>query len=71
MDLDIQDVINELYDMLMTLLHNYNLWWNGMRSIRYIHMLPILRRIQRSPEALQDIQDFEERRQAAKAVLGA
>lgn len=70
-DVEIQDQLNQLYDALMTLLHNYNLWWEGMGTIRKHYMLPLMRRILDSPETLRENAEFEQVIEAAKTKIGS
>ena len=68
-DVDVQDRINILYDAVMTLLKNYQLWWNGMRDIRQNYMLPLVRKLQQSPDMLQEIVEARRLLEAVKASV--
>lgn len=65
----VEDVVNGLYDDFMTLLHVYNMWCNAMKDIRQNHMLPILRRIQKSPDTIHEIKISEQSQDALKDVM--
>ncbi|OCT48050.1 hypothetical protein CLCR_04214 [Cladophialophora carrionii] len=70
-DTDVQDAMNRLYDVLMSLLHNYNIWMKEMRDLRENHMHPIMRRIRACPEILRDIAEAESVKAVAEASIGS
>ncbi|EXJ69621.1 uncharacterized protein A1O5_07657 [Cladophialophora psammophila CBS 110553] len=70
-DIDVQDAVNSLYDVLMSLLHNYALWMNGMRDIQVNHMRPLMRRIRTSPRILEEIVEAEHLGETVKASIGS
>src|ERR1700742_866686 len=65
----IQDAMSRVYDVLMTLLHSYNLWMSGMKSLRESHMQPLMRRIRKSPETLREIAEAEFVKAMAQASI--
>ncbi|KIW62292.1 hypothetical protein PV04_10476 [Phialophora macrospora] len=69
-DIDVQDAMNGLYDVLMALLHNYNIWMRGMKDLRENHMQPVMRRIRACPEILRDIAEAEFVKAMAEASIG-
>jgi hypothetical protein len=62
--------MNSLYDVLMTLLHKYNIWMKGMNDLRENHMQPVMRRIRESSETLRDIAEAEFVKAMAEAWIG-
>lgn len=60
-----------LYDAIMTLINNYNLWWKGMKDIRQNHMLPLMRRIRTSPDTIRKIAEMEHLTTAARAMIAS
>ncbi|KIW22327.1 uncharacterized protein PV07_12224 [Cladophialophora immunda] len=69
-DSDVQEAVNGLYDTLMTLLHLYARWMNTMKDIRVDHMRPLMRRIRRSPQVLEEIFEAEHLGEIVKASMG-
>lgn len=65
----VENALNVVYDVTMTLLHAYKQWCKAMKDIKQNHILPVLRSIQDSPEILQSIKASEARRDAAKAAM--
>jgi hypothetical protein len=62
-------MINTLYDLVMTVLHDYRIWMKEVKQLKQTHMLPILSKIQGSPEVLQAIEDFARNREATKEMI--
>jgi hypothetical protein len=67
----IQTGIDQVYDILMTLLHTYNMWLKGMKMLKEQHMLPLLSRINSSLEVRQQIRTSESAIELAKAQSGS
>ena len=70
-DTESEDAINGLYNVLMTLLHNYNKWITGMKGLKENHMQPFMRKIQTCPEILREIAEAEFVKMMAKASIGS
>ncbi|KAJ9603103.1 hypothetical protein H2200_012398 [Cladophialophora chaetospira] len=70
-DAEIEDAINGLYDVLMTLLHNYNRWMTAMQDLKQNHMQPYMKKIRKSPEIRRDIAEAEFVKMMAKASIGS
>ncbi|OAP54153.1 hypothetical protein AYL99_11688 [Fonsecaea erecta] len=68
-DIDVQGAINGLYDLLMTLLHDYNRWMRGMDDIEESYMRPLMDRIRSSPEVLEEIWREESLRERVMASI--
>ncbi len=68
---DIQDAINETYDGLMTLLHNYNMWTKGMKDVKENHVQPLMRRMRQTPEVMREIAESEFDKIMAQASIGS
>ncbi|KAI1613433.1 hypothetical protein EDD36DRAFT_465557 [Exophiala viscosa] len=69
-DNSLQDRINELYDVLMSLLSKYTLWWNGMEDLTKGYMLPTLRAMRQAPDVLRQVTYMEQSISAARAAFG-
>ena len=69
-DSEIEAGLNELYDTLMGLFHNYNLWMRAMEDLKDNHVHLILRRIRRSPEVLREIAEAGFAKAMATASIG-
>lgn len=70
-DVKIEDTINELYDTLMTLLHNYNVWMRKMREVKENYTQPLIRKIRKSPEILLEIAGAESIKKIAVDSIGS
>jgi hypothetical protein len=62
--------LNNLYNIMMTLLHSYNVWVQGMLDIRQNYMKPLMNRIKDSPAILREIVEQESSQEAVKAAIG-
>lgn len=71
LDVEIEDNINELYDTMMTLLHNYNVWMRDMRKLKENYTQPLIRKIRKSPEILLDIAEAENIKKITIASIGS
>ncbi|KIX96340.1 uncharacterized protein Z520_08118 [Fonsecaea multimorphosa CBS 102226] len=69
-DIDVQEAINSLYDVLMTLLHDYAMWMSAMKDIAVNHMQPLMRTIRKCPQALEEIFKAESLGETVKASIG-
>ena len=65
----LQNMMNELYNVLMSLLSKYTLWWNGMKDLTKGYMLPTLQAMRHGPEVLQQVTSMEESISAARAAV--
>jgi hypothetical protein len=70
-DVEMEDIINELYDTLMSLLHFYTEWMTGLVDLKGKLMQPVLERIRKSPEVVQEIAEAELVQAMAKASIGS
>jgi hypothetical protein len=66
----VEVALNELYSIMMTLLHSYNVWVQGMLDIRQNYMKPLMDRIKNSPAILREIIALENAQEATKAAIG-
>lgn len=68
-DAKLAEIVNDMYDKLMTWRHSYKLWCRCMQDLKLNYMQPLIPEFKKSKEAQDEYAEFQLRISKARASL--